>query len=60
MGALTYYRQEVEQVLSGFVPDLLSIEANWRSHDGLSMDREVTWGVRRMVIGTLNATLGRL
>lgn len=43
MGALTYYRQEVKQVLSGFVPDLLSIEANWRSHGGLSIDREVTW-----------------
>lgn len=41
-GVLTYYRQEIEEILSGLVPDLLSVEAGRRSHGGLSMDRKVT------------------
>lgn len=36
---LTYYREKVEQVLPSLVSDLLRVEAKWRSHDGLSMDK---------------------
>lgn len=39
VGRLTYYREKVEQVLPGLVSDLLRVEAEWRSHDGLSMDK---------------------
>lgn len=37
-GALTYNREEVEQIFSSFVPDLLCVKASWRSHGGLSMN----------------------
>lgn len=39
VGRLTYYREKVEQVLPSLISDLLSVEAKWRSHDGLSMDK---------------------
>lgn len=40
--SLTYYRQKIEQVFPGLVTDLLRVETSWRSHDGLSVGREVT------------------
>lgn len=43
IGALTYYREEVEQIFSSFVPDLLCVKASRRSHGWLSMDRKVTY-----------------
>lgn len=40
-GCLTYYRQEIQQILARLVADLLGVEASWRSHDGLSMCRGI-------------------
>lgn len=38
-GCLTYYRQEIQQILTRLIPDLFRVEASGRSHDGLSMCR---------------------
>lgn len=45
VGRLTYYREKVEQVLPSFVSDLLRVEAKWRSHAGLSIDKDEMSGL---------------
>lgn len=58
VGRLTYYREKVEQVLPSLVSDLLRVEAKWRSHDGLSMDKgEISTWRRNAVVTILSSRL---